>query len=397
VLFEPCFVGFSGARLLRPEKRAREGVRDALRHPGVGPPFALQSIVYTAPKFFVIFKIDMQALFGTITLNTAVFRAASISFQCEANMKWLRLSPVWPVFRGALFEWNQDKAPRMAGALAFYTIFSLTPIVIISVGIGGSVFGHDAALREVLRQVAFLVGPAGGEAIEMLVKNAPERQASMMAVIFGVCVMLFAATGAFAELKDSMNTIWEVQPAPGLGLKSMVWDRLISFAMVLVVSFLLLVSLVASMFLQVLVDRIAQEFALFEVGYAVLSVTMVTFLFALMYKVLPDAYVAWRDVWLGAFVAASLFVLGRTLFGLYLGHSTIGSSYGAAGSLVIVVLWTYYSALILLFGAEMTQVQARLRGESIVPKESAVRVTEHDRVQQGVPHGLPDAPPAALD
>jgi membrane protein len=312
-------------------------------------------------------------------------------------MKWLHLNRLWPVFRGALFEWNQDKAPRMAAALAFYTIFSLTPIVIISVGIGGTVFGRDAALREVLRQVTFLVGPAGGEAIEMLVKNAPERQASMTAVIFGVCVMLFAATGAFAELKDSMNTIWEVQPAQGLGLKSMVWDRLISFAMVLVVSFLLLVSLVASMFLQVLVDRVAQEFALFEVGYALLSVTMVTFLFALMYKVLPDAYVAWRDVWLGAFVAASLFVLGRTLFGLYLGHSTIGSSYGAAGSLVIVVLWTYYSALILLFGAEMTQVQARLRGETIVPKESAVRVTEHDRVQQGAPHGLPDAPPVALD
>jgi len=300
---------------------------------------------------------------------------------------------VWPVFRGAFVEWNQDKVPRMAAAIAFYTLFSLTPIVIISVAIGGFFFGREVALNEVVRQVSFLVGPAGGDAIDILVKNAPDQEASVAAVMFGVFMMLFAATGAFAELKDSMNTIWEVQPVAGLGLWAMVRDRFVSFAMVLVIGFLLVTSLVTSAVLQSLAERIAGEFAFLEVGHAVLSLIMITVLFALIYKVLPDALVAWKDVWMGALVAAALFTLGKSLFGLYLGHSSIGSSYGAAGSLVIVVLWTYYSALILLFGAEMTQVHARLRGARIVPTESAVRVSEHDRVQQGLPHAAPVATP----
>lgn len=301
----------------------------------------------------------------------------------------LRGKDVWAVFRGAFVEWNQDKVPRMAAAIAFYTLFSLTPIVIISVAIGGFFFGSEVALNEVVRQVSFLVGPAGGDAIDILVKNAPDQQASVLAVLFGVFTMLFAATGAFAELKDSMNTIWEVQPVPGLGLRAMVKDRFVSFAMVLVIGFLLLTSLVTSAVLQSLAERIAGGFAFLEVGNALLSLVMITVLFALIYKVLPDALVAWKDVWMGALVAAALFTLGKSLFGLYLGHSSIGSSYGAAGSLVIVVLWTYYSALILLFGAEMTQVHARLRGVRIVPTESAVRVSEHDRVQQGLPHAAP--------
>lgn len=222
----------------------------------------------------------------------------------------------------------------------------------------------------------------------ILVKKAPDQNASSVAVLFGVFTMLFAATGAFAELKDSMNTIWEVQPVPGLGVAAMVRDRFVSFAMVLVIGFLLVTSLVTSAVLQSLAERIAGEFAFLEVGHALLSLVMITVLFALIYRVLPDACVAWKDVWMGALVAAALFTFGKSLFGLYLGHSSIGSSYGAAGSLVIVVLWTYYWALILLFGAEMTQVHARLRGACIVPAASAMRVTERERVQQGLPHDV---------
>jgi membrane protein len=201
----------------------------------------------------------------------------------------------------------------------------------------------------------------------------------------GLGAMIFAATGMFTELKDSLNTIWEVQPKPGLGLVQMVVDRFFAFAMVLVIWFLMLVSLLTSAAMAAF-TRFASDYVVgFHVLEALLSLGLVTLLFALIYRFLPDVRVAWRDVWLGAAVTAGLFVAGKTLFGLYLGHSAIGSSYGAAGSLVIVILWVYYSCLILLFGAEMTQVQARLHHTPLAPADTAVRVSELARLQQGIP------------
>jgi membrane protein len=289
---------------------------------------------------------------------------------------------------GSLYEWNQDKAPRMAAALAFYTIFALTPIVIVSVTVGGLFFGRAEAQSEVLEQARFLIGEHGERAIVLLIENAPQRPRSWMASIIGLLAMFIAATGAFAELKDSLNTIWEVQPRPGLGLADMVKARFLSFAIVLVLGFFLLVSLAISAALEAASRGLVYYVPVLDVvrsGSAMVSMAGVTVLFALIYKVMPDARVAWRDVWLGALVAACLFGIGKLLFGLYLGQSEIGSSYGAAGSLVIVVLWTYYMSLILLFGAELTQVQARLRGAAIVPQPGAIHVTEHDRLQQGIP------------
>ena len=292
------------------------------------------------------------------------------------------------VLRGSLYEWNQDKAPRMAGALAFYTIFSLTPIVIVSVWIGGLFFGRVEAQAELLEQARFLVGEHGVAALELLIENAPSRPRSAFATVLGLALMFLAATGAFAELKDAMNTIWEVQPRPGLGLAEMVRDRFLSFALVLVIGFFLVVSLVLSAALDAAGRAIGGYFPdldFIRAGSAAMTMSFVTVLFALIYKALPDAQVRWRDVWLGAAVTALLFGAGKLLFGLYLGQSAIGASYGAAGSLVIVILWAYYSALILLFGAEITQVQARLRGQAIRPSVGAVHVTEHDRLQQGIP------------
>jgi membrane protein len=197
--------------------------------------------------------------------------------------------------------------------------------------------------------------------------------------------MIFAATGVFTELKDSLNTIWEVQPKPGLGIVQMIIDRFFAFAMVLVIWFLMLISLVTSAAMAAAV-RVASPYVVgIQFIESLLSLTLITVLFALIYRVLPDVRVAWRDVWLGAFVTAGLFVVGKLLFGLYLGHSSLGSSYGAAGSLVIVILWVYYSCLILLFGAEMTQVQARIHHAPLEPTDKAIHVTEHARVQQGIP------------
>jgi len=297
---------------------------------------------------------------------------------------------VWRIFRDAVFEWNQDKVPRMAAALAFYTVFSLTPIVIIALAVAGLIFDRETAIAGVLDEVGLLVGPQGVEAIKLLLKSAPSHQASWLATIAGLATLFFASTGVFVELKDALNTIWEVQPRPGLGLMEMVRDRVLSFAMVVVIGFLLLVSLVTSAMLSAVEAAIPNYLPIsggvLELGNLAISFAVITLLFALIYKLLPDAVVAWRDVWLGAAVTAVLFAVGKTLFGWYLGRSSIGSSYGAAGSLVIVVLWTYYSALILLFGAEVTQVMAVRAGRANLPGQKAMHVSEHDRVQQGIPH-----------
>ena len=300
---------------------------------------------------------------------------------------------VWKVFRTAIWELNEDKAPRMAAALAFYTLFALTPIVVIALAVAGLVFDREQAVRGVLGEVGRLIGPQGVEAIELLLKNPPREQASWLATVAGLATLLLGSTGVFVELKDALNTIWEVEPRPGLGLWQMVRDRVLSFAMVLVIGFLLMVSLVTTAMLAVVTTSMPRYLpvpaGVLESANLLISFAVVIVLFALIYKVLPDAQVVWRDVWLGAGVTALLFALGKTLFGWYLGHSSIGSSYGAAGSLVIVVLWTYYSALILLFGAEVTHAVAAHRGHADVPSENAVHVSEHAREQQGIPHGSP--------
>jgi membrane protein len=289
------------------------------------------------------------------------------------------------VLRGAFFEWNEDKVPRMAAAIAFYAVFSLTPIVVIAFKIAERSFGTEVALREILEQAAFLIGQDGAAAIETLINNAQPRAATPVATGLGIAAMIFAATGVFTELKDSLNTIWEVQPKPGLGIVQMIIDRFFAFAMVLVIWFLMLISLVTSAVMTVAVRAASVYLTGVQVFESAFSLALITLLFALIYKFLPDVRVAWRDVWLGAFVTAGLFVVGKSLFGIYLGHSSLGSSYGAAGSLVIVILWVYYSCLILLFGAEMTQVQARLHHAPLKPTDKAVHVTEHARVQQGIP------------
>ena len=302
------------------------------------------------------------------------------------------LARIWQIVRGALFEWTEDKAMRMAAAIAFYTLFALTPIVIISMSVAERFFEKEAVKAEMLDQVRFLVGDEGADAVKLLIESAPkDRTTSWHATIIGLLTLFFAATGVFVELKDSLNTIWEVAPRPGLGIVEMIYDRITSFAMVLVIGFLLLVSMMIDTMLAAFM-RAAGAYlpesitTLISLVNFLVSFGVVTLLFALIYKILPDAKVAWHHVWLGAIVTAVLFAVGKALFSWYLVHSTITSSYGPAGSLVIIVLWTYYSALILLFGAEITQVSTRLAGEFAAPTEKAVHVSEHSRVQQGITH-----------
>jgi membrane protein len=223
----------------------------------------------------------------------------------------------------------------------------------------------------------------------MVQSAAQNRSTGVMATILGTAALLFGATGVFGELQDSLNTIWEVKPKPGRGWRGLVQDRLLSVGMVLAVAFLLVVSLVVSATLAAVGTFVGGYVgALAPVWHAIdvlVSVAVLTALFAAIFKWLPDVHIAWRDVWIGAAVTAILFTLGKLLIGLYLGRSSVTSVYGAAGSLVILLLWVYYSAQILFFGAELTQVWANQYGSRVVPAANAEPVTEEARAQQGMP------------
>ncbi|MDV2991396.1 MAG: hypothetical protein N4J56_001050 [Chroococcidiopsis sp. SAG 2025] len=300
----------------------------------------------------------------------------------------MRIKTIISLLRETFTEWNEDKASRLAAALAYYTVFSLAPMLIIAIAIAGAVFGEEAARGEIVTQIQGLVGRDGAKFIETAIEGASKPKAGTIASLISIAVLLFGASGLFAQLQDSLNTIWEVQPKPGRGLIGILRDRFLSFTMVLGVGFLLLVSLVLSAGLSGLVNFLGSLLpgigALLQIANFVLSFAVTTLLFGLIYKVLPDVKIAWSDVWSGAIVTSLLFSIGRFALGLYLGNSSFGSTYGAAGSVVIILVWVYYAAQILFFGAEFTQVYARRYGSRIVPTKNAVPLTETNRDEQGM-------------
>jgi membrane protein len=275
-------------------------------------------------------------------------------------------------------EWLNDDTFRFAAALAFYTIFSLAPLVLIATGIAGLVFERDTATEHLVAQARDLVGPQGGEAVRQVIEGAKGIGENPTAIVLGVLTLFVGSTAVFASLQSALNQIWDVEVHPDLStMKSLVQVRLRSFALALAVGFLLLVSLVVSALLS-----IAQEFLdgqtpglpwLWEAANLLVSFLLVTVLFAMIYKYLPDVRITWCDAAVGAVVTAALFSLGKTLIGLYLGRLAVQSAYGAAGSFVVLLVWVYFSALVCFFGAEFTQVYARRFGSRIRPDRHAVR------------------------
>jgi membrane protein len=290
----------------------------------------------------------------------------------------MRISDIPGLLKGTWEEWNTDRAPRLGAALAFYTVLSLSPLLILSIAIAGAVFGQEAAQGELLAQARSLIGEQGAEAIQTLIENANKPGAGMIATILSIVTLLFGASGVFGELQGAMNTIWGVEPRPDRGIKGVIMGRLLSFGLVLGVGFLLLVSLILSSVLSALGGQLSEALpdynAIWQLLEVVISFLVITLLFAALYKFIPDVEISWRDVWVGAVVTSVLFSIGRFALGLYLGNSSTTSVYGAAGSLVVVLLWVYYSAQILFFGAEFTQVYANRFGSKIFPSEHAVAV-----------------------
>jgi membrane protein len=276
---------------------------------------------------------------------------------------------IWTILRATWSEWSADRAPALAASLAYYTIFSAAPLLIVVISIAGLVFGREAVQQQLIGEIGALVGTDGARAIEELIANASRPAESAIASLLGVLTLVVGASGVVWQLKDALNVVWDVAPDPQAGFVRLLRERLASLALLLAIGFLLLVSLVVTAALaaagRYFAGFLPGSESLWMVVNLLLSLAVVTALFALMFKTLPDARIAWTDVWIGAAATALLFEVGKLLVGLYLGRAGIASAYGAAGSLVVVLVWVYYSAQIFLFGAEFTQVYAHRRGSRI--------------------------------
>jgi len=287
-------------------------------------------------------------------------------------------------------EWNEDRASRLSAALAYYTIFSISPVLIIALAIAGQFFDQNAIRDQLIGQIGSLIGVQGADMIKTMLQNASRPTDTSIASIFGIILLFLGASSVFGELQSALNTIWEVAPKPNRGIWNTIQTRFLSFTMVVVVGFLLLVSLVVSTILSFLNTSLANttQAVPFFVQFldTTASLLVITFIFALIFKFVPDVQVGWRDVWLGAIVTALLFTIGKFAIGLYLGSSSVISTYGAAGSLVIILLWVYYSTQILFLGAEFTQVYACRYGSRVPTAREAVPLSEKTRVQHGIPH-----------
>jgi membrane protein len=280
-------------------------------------------------------------------------------------------------------RWNAYRIPQLGASLAFYTALSIAPLLIISLSVGAFVFGDEAARGEIASQMKSLVGEQGAQAIQQMIKSADHPASGTAATLLGLAMLAIGASGVFSELQQSLNIIWEVQAKAGRGIIGLIRDRFFSFVMVLGIAFLLLVSLVLS----ALLASIGKVFSDFPAALGWLtgvlnfgvSFAVITILFAMMFKILPDAKIAWREVWLGAVLTALLFTVGKFFIGLYLGQSSMASSYEVAGSFVVLLVWIYYSSQILYLGATITKVVADASGSPAVPTNNAERSIESAR------------------
>ena len=284
----------------------------------------------------------------------------------------------WGLLRQAAVEWWNDDTFQLSAALAFYTVFSLAPMVVIAVAVAGAIFGAEQATNELIAQVESLIGSAGGRAVRAVLDNAQTSGGGPIATFLGIAAVAIGSTAVFAQLQTALNRIWDVKAVAGRGMiASLIRDRLLGMALAVGAGFLLMVSLVLRAMLSateaVLANGIPAWGWFWGVTEAGVSFLLVAGLYMTIYKVLPDARIAWRDVVVGALVTSALFSLGKYFIGLYLGRMSVGDVYGAAGSLVVLLVWVYYTALVSFFGAEFTQVYARRYGSHIRPAEYAVR------------------------
>jgi membrane protein len=301
-------------------------------------------------------------------------------------------------------EWSNDKAARLGAALSYYTIFSIAPLLLLVIAVAGMVLGAQAAQGKIVDQLGGLLGPDAAKAIQTMIEKASQRSGGIIATVVGFATLIVGATGVLIELQDALNTVWKVVPKPGRGIRGILRDRLLSFGIVLGFGFLLLVSLVLSAAVAVLDSWIGSIIPGWVViGYLLsygISLGLVALVLAAIFKILPDAKIAWKDVWVGALVTSLLFHAGKYGISVYIGKASVASTFGAAGSLAVMLVWIYYSSQIVLYGAEFTRVYANEYGSHVVPSDNAIPVPEgplaraamEKQIKQGQ---VPETPPGA--
>ncbi len=302
----------------------------------------------------------------------------------------MKIKSAFQIIKGTVAEFNEDNVLRLSAALAYYAIFSIGPLLAIAVGVAGLVFGSQSAHQQIHNSLQSMLGDNSAKMVDSMM-SARQQGKSVVTLIIGIVALLVGAAGVFGQLQDSLNTIWEVTSKPGAGIWAIIRKRFLSFSMVLGVGFLLLVSLALSTALATFSGYIQTLIPMGNlIGHVfdfMVSFGVVTVLFAMIFKYLPDVRIPWSKVWVGAIGTALLFTIGKFLLGLYLGRQSTSSAYGAAGSVIIILMWVYYASIILLFGAEFTQVYARRTGAKVRPDKYAVPLTEEERAEQGMTRG----------
>jgi membrane protein len=310
-----------------------------------------------------------DALRAPASRESRANRAAASRANLQADEAPVAEAPVadaswWGMFKAAGSQWMAHKDSRLGAALSYYSVFSIGPLIVIAVAVAGLFFGPEIVRAEVSGGLRSLLGDAGAKAIDAMLAGANRPRDGILATVIGVGTLIFAAIGVVVQLKDALNTVWEVQTPPGKGIWGFARTYVLSFAGVLSLGFLLLTSMMITTALSA-TGKYFQPYlpeAVFQVVTFLVSFGVITVLFAMMFKWLPDTKIEWRDVWVAAIVTAALFEIGKFLIGLYIGKQGLESTYGAASSIVVVLIWVYYSAQLVLFGAEFSNVYAKARG-----------------------------------
>lgn len=308
-------------------------------------------------------------------------------------------SDIWAMTKSTVGQFMENNSFRLAAALAYNTIFSLPPLLLIIIATAGRIWGEEAVSGQLAIQMKSMVGPEAATEIQTMIKNATLTGTGGIATAAGIAMLVFAATTFFVTLQDSLNSIWNIKVKPNNSFLKLAKDRFLSFGLILSIALLMLVSLVVSAILSFFTDYLQNLFPTIAVIFihilnVVVSLGFITLLFALIYKYLPDAIIRWKDVWVGSFLTALLFVVGKFGIGWYIGNGDVGSAYGAAGSVIIILVWIYYSSLIVFFGSEFTQQYACTFGEKIRPKSNAVEVQLQEVKFRETPDAMAGRPQA---
>lgn len=293
----------------------------------------------------------------------------------------------WLLLKTSAINFSNDRAMKLSAALSYYTVFSMAPLLLLLISVAGAILGRDDIEGQVFSEINGLIGSEAAQQIRETIRNMELSGNTNTALIIGAITLVIGATTVFGEIQDSINWIWKVKAKPKRGWLKLITDRLLSSSLIIGLGFLLIVTLIVNGLLVALSDYLMRFFpdatvTLFNVANIVLSFIVITVLFGVIFKVLPDAKIAWKDVKAGAFFTACLFLLGRFLIGLYLETTGAANPYGAAGSLIVILLWVYYTAIILYFGAEFTKAYAEYTGARIEPAEYAVYVVEIEKEKE---------------